>query len=72
MRGLAPGGLGRLVAVGRSGCPVGLVARVPLGDVLDRHRLIAGRLVLTAVGCAVVAASQTVPLASGGVGVTEP
>ncbi|MBW4720247.1 MFS transporter [Saccharothrix sp. SC076] len=53
--GLGPGALGWLVAVGQLGYLVGLVVLVPLGDVLDRRRLIAAHLALTAVGAAVTA-----------------
>ncbi|TDD28513.1 MFS transporter [Nonomuraea terrae] len=67
--GLTSGGLGWLVAVGQAGYLAGLVTLVPLGDVLDRRRLIAGHLVLTAAGSAVVAASTTAPLALAGLGV---
>ncbi|WP_433371767.1 MFS transporter [Streptosporangium sp. CA-115845] len=67
--GLTSGGLGWLVAIGQAGYLAGLVTLVPLGDVLDRRRLIAGQLVLTAAGSAVVAASATAPLALAGLGV---
>ncbi|MEV0387953.1 MFS transporter [Nonomuraea sp. NPDC050643] len=67
--GLTSGGLGWLVAIGQAGYLAGLVTLVPLGDVLDRRRLIAGHLVLTAAGSALVAASATAPLALAGLGV---
>ncbi|MFI6996476.1 MFS transporter [Nocardia sp. NPDC050175] len=53
--GLARESLGWLVAAGQVGYFVGLVLLVPLGDVLNRRRLITVHLVLTAVGAAVVA-----------------
>lgn len=53
--GLARESLGWLVAAGQVGYFAGLVLLVPLGDVLNRRRLISVHLVLTAVGAAVVA-----------------
>ncbi|MFD6159955.1 MFS transporter [Nocardia sp. NPDC060256] len=53
--GLARESLGWLVAAGQVGYCAGLVLLVPLGDVLNRRRLITVHLVLTAVGAAVVA-----------------
>ncbi|NUW35756.1 MFS transporter [Nonomuraea sp. SMC257] len=49
--------LGWLVAAGQLGYLAGLVLLVPLGDVLDRRRLIAGHLALVAAGTAVTAAA---------------
>ncbi|QKV72637.1 MFS transporter [Amycolatopsis sp. Hca4] len=50
--------LGWIVAAGQLGYLAGLALLVPLGDLRDRRRLIAGHLVLTAAG-AVVAAAAT-------------
>ncbi|WP_206788329.1 MFS transporter [Amycolatopsis sp. MtRt-6] len=50
--------LGWLVAAGQLGYLAGLALLVPLGDLADRRKLIAGHLVLTAAG-AVVAAAAT-------------
>ncbi|MGV9361726.1 MFS transporter [Amycolatopsis sp. NPDC003731] len=50
--------LGWIVAAGQLGYLAGLALLVPLGDLRDRRRLIAGHLVLTAAGT-VVAASAT-------------
>ncbi|HET6704449.1 MFS transporter, partial [Amycolatopsis sp.] len=50
--------LGLLVAAGQLGYLAGLALLVPLGDLADRRKLIAGHLVLTAAG-AVVAAAAT-------------
>lgn len=54
---LAHGAFGTLVAAGQIGYFGGLILLVPLGDVLNRRRLIAGQLILTAAGAAVVAAA---------------
>ncbi|GAA2150711.1 MFS transporter [Actinomadura napierensis] len=55
--GVADGSLGWLVATGQLGYLAGLVLLVPLGDVLDRRRLIAAHLALVAAGTAVTAAA---------------
>jgi MFS family permease len=52
--------LGWIVAAGQLGYLAGLAALVPLGDMLDRRTLIAGHLLLTAVGAA-LAATATEP-----------
>lgn len=49
--------LGWFVATGQLGYLAGLVLLVPLGDVLDRRRLIAAHLVLVAAGMAITAAA---------------
>ncbi|MFB4301098.1 MFS transporter [Actinomadura sp. NTSP31] len=55
--GVPAGSLGWLVATGQLGYLAGLVLLVPLGDVLDRRRLIAAHLALVAAGTAVTAAA---------------
>ncbi|GAA0251145.1 MFS transporter [Saccharothrix mutabilis subsp. mutabilis] len=53
--GVSAGLTGWIVATGQLGYLVGLVLLVPLGDVVDRRRLIAAHLALTAVAMAVTA-----------------
>ncbi|RDI50167.1 MFS transporter [Nocardia mexicana] len=67
--GLAPESLGGLVAAGQIGYFAGLIALVPLGDVLNRRRLITAQLALTAVGAAIVAAAPNGVLVLAGLGV---
>jgi predicted MFS family arabinose efflux permease len=55
--GLSPRSLGWLVAAGQIGYFAGLILLVPLGDLLNRRRLIGGLLALTAVGAAITAAA---------------
>lgn len=55
--GVAPDALGWLVSVGQLGYLVGLVVLVPLGDRLDRRRLIAFHLGLVGIGMIAVAAA---------------
>ncbi|WP_406632364.1 MFS transporter [Amycolatopsis sp. WGS_07] len=50
-------GLGWIVAAGQLGYLAGLAALVPLGDLVDRRKLIAAHLLLTAVGAALAAAA---------------
>jgi predicted MFS family arabinose efflux permease len=58
--------LGWIVAAGQLGYLAGLAALVPLGDMLDRRTLIAGHLLLTAVGAALAAtATETWLLLAG-------
>lgn len=58
--GLAGGSAGLIVTVTQLGYAVGLVLIVPLGDVLDRRRLIAGVSVLTAFALAGAAVAPSV------------
>lgn len=55
--GVPAGSFGLLVAAGQLGYLAGLVLLVPLGDLLDRRRLIAAHLALVAAGTAVTAAA---------------
>ncbi len=57
--GVPPGLTGWIVATGQLGYLVGLVLLVPLGDVVDRRRLIAAHLALTAVGSILTAAASS-------------
>ncbi|HEY4455804.1 MAG TPA: MFS transporter [Pseudonocardiaceae bacterium] len=58
--------LGWIVAAGQLGYLAGLSVLVPLGDMLDRRTLIAGHLLLTAVGAALAAtATRTWLLLAG-------
>ncbi|MEV5572212.1 MFS transporter [Spirillospora sp. NPDC052269] len=50
--------LGWIVAVTQLGYLVGLAVLVPLGDMLDRRKLMAGHLLLTAVGTVLAAAAS--------------
>lgn len=49
--------LGWIVATGQIGYLAGLAVLVPLGDMLDRRKLIAGQLILAAIGMLVAAVS---------------
>lgn len=60
---------GWFVAVGQLGYLIGLVLLVPLGDRLDRRRLIAGHLGLVAAGLALTAAAPVAWVAFGGLAV---
>lgn len=52
--------LGWIVTVGQVGYLAGLAFLVPLGDMIDRRRLVAGHLVLAAAGTALAAAAARV------------
>ncbi|MFE9579598.1 MFS transporter [Nocardia sp. NPDC006044] len=67
--GLARESLGWLVAAGQVGYFAGLVLLVPLGDVLNRRRLIIVHLLLTAVGAAIVAVAPNGAVAVTGLAV---
>ncbi|GAA2373207.1 MFS transporter [Dactylosporangium salmoneum] len=64
--GLSADRLGWIVAVGQLGYLVGLIALVPLGDVLDRRNLIAAHLMLTGLGAGLVAVAMSGTLAFAG------
>ena len=53
--GVPDADLGWIVAAGQLGYLAGLAALVPLGDLVDRRKLIAAHLLLTAVGAALAA-----------------
>ena len=61
--------VGWFVAVGQLGYLAGLVLLVPLGDLLDRRRLIAAHLGMVAVGLAVTAAAPVAWVAFSGLAV---
>lgn len=68
--GVPESDLGWIVAAGQIGYLAGLAVLVPLGDMLDRRKLIGGQLFLAAVGMLVVAVSPTLWLLLIGLGVT--
>ncbi|WP_418059777.1 MFS transporter [Pimelobacter simplex] len=68
--GIGGGTLGWLVAAGQLGYLVGLVVLVPLGDLLDRRRLLVGHLLLTGTGTAVVALAGSTGLVLAGLATT--
>ncbi|MFZ3573939.1 MFS transporter [Streptomyces sp. BH097] len=55
--GLPEADLGWIVTTGQLGYLIGLALLVPLGDMFDRRKLIAGHLLLAAVGTALAAAA---------------
>ncbi|WP_245721758.1 MFS transporter [Nocardia crassostreae] len=67
--GLSSGALGVLVAAGQIGYFAGLVLLVPLGDVVNRRRLIVVHLMLTALGSAMVAGAPNGVVAVAGLAV---
>ncbi|WP_308286981.1 MFS transporter [Actinomadura parmotrematis] len=67
--GLRPESLGWLVAAGQVGYCAGLVLLVPLGDLLDRRRLIIGHLLLTGAGAGAAAAAPNGAFAIAGLAV---
>lgn len=64
--GVASESLGWLAAAGQLGYFAGLILLVPLGDVLNRRRLITGHLVLVAVGAGTTALAPNGPIAVAG------
>ncbi|ADD43020.1 MFS transporter [Stackebrandtia nassauensis] len=64
--GMNPAALGWLVASGQIGYLAGLVLLVPLGDLLNRRRLITTHLVLIALGAAITAIAPTAAIAIAG------
>ncbi|MDA2814414.1 MFS transporter [Nocardiopsis sp. RSe5-2] len=64
--GVAPGALGWLAAAGQFGYVAGLVLLVPLGDVVNRRRLITAHLVLVAVGAVTAGLAPGGPVAAAG------
>ncbi|GAA4023350.1 MFS transporter [Allokutzneria multivorans] len=67
--GVARDSVGWFVAVGQLGYLAGLVLLVPLGDMLDRRRLIAAHLGVVAVGLAVAASASAAWVAFSGLAV---
>ena len=57
--GMSAGLTGWIVATGQIGYLIGLVLLVPLGDMVDRRRLIAGHLVVTALGLGLTTVAST-------------
>lgn len=68
--GVPDADLGWIVAAGQIGYLFGLAVLVPLGDMLDRRKLIGGQLLLAAVGMLVAAASPTLWLLLVGLAAT--
>jgi len=67
--GIDQGASGWLVAAGQIGYLVGLVLLVPLGDVLNRRRLIVAQLALTGAGMLVTSTGAGVWLVLAGLAV---
>ncbi|GAA3956031.1 MFS transporter [Actinomadura viridis] len=67
--GVPPGLTGWIVATGQLGYLAGLVLLVPLGDVVDRRRLIAVHLALTAAGMILTASAPAAWMAFAGLAV---
>ncbi|RQH15014.1 MFS transporter [Bradyrhizobium sp. RP6] len=64
--GIAPAAIGMVVTFTQIGYALGLILIVPLGDLWDRRRLIAGQIALSATGLVVVGtASHTAVLLAG-------
>lgn len=64
--GIAPAAIGMVVTFTQIGYAVGLILIVPLGDISDRRRLIAGQIALSALALVVVGtASRAVVLLAG-------
>ncbi|MBB4931628.1 putative MFS family arabinose efflux permease [Lipingzhangella halophila] len=64
--GLAPESLGWLAAAGQFGYFAGLILLVPLGDMVNRRRLITGHLVFVAAGAGTAALAPNGPIAVAG------
>lgn len=67
--GLSPESLGGLVAAGQIGYFAGLVLLAPLGDLLNRRRLIGALLALTAMGAAITAVAPNGVVAVAGLAI---
>ncbi|QCO17005.1 MFS transporter (plasmid) [Azospirillum brasilense] len=57
--GISPAAIGLVVTVTQLGYGLGLIVIVPLGDIMDRRRLVLGQGVLSVVALAAVAAART-------------
>ena len=66
--GLDEAAVGMVVTATQIGCAVALLLVVPLGDLLDRRRLMIGQLVLLMLALAAVATASGSRLAAGGHG----
>ncbi len=66
---VSEGTAGLLVTITQAGYVIGLALLVPVGDLLERRRLIAALLVLTAAGLGLAAAAPTVVLFAGALAV---
>ncbi|MFF9087762.1 MFS transporter [Streptomyces sp. NPDC014991] len=64
--GLSPGAAGWIVATGQFGYLAGLVLLVPLGDVVDRRRLIAVHLAVTGAGMTLTVSASAAWVAFAG------
>jgi predicted MFS family arabinose efflux permease len=67
--GVSTGAAGLLVTASQVGYAAGLVFLVPLGDLLDRRRMVARMLVVTAAGLAVAAAAPGFAVLAAAIGV---
>ncbi|EHR61446.1 MFS transporter [Saccharomonospora cyanea] len=67
--GVPEADLGWIVAAGQGGYLIGLAFLVPLGDMLDRRKLIVGHLLLAAVGMVLAAAATQLWLLLAGIAV---